>query len=123
MLTLQVILYIVVGYTLIGNLIELFKQTPTLKEAGQTPLTRQNFSVIVFAAIGELIVIYLVLLAYKSWATDLDNHWLHGMIFLIGFVGRNVGAYCAAWAFWGAYTKLEARKSKKQIDKDKEAAL
>jgi hypothetical protein len=122
-LTLQTALYLIVLFTLIDNLFRLVRDTKALKSDGKNPLTVRNTVVIFAAAVGEAVVIFLLMALYYSIGPATDALLWQVPVFIVAFYLRNVGAYLAAWGLWKVFLTFDTRKAKKQIDNEKEAAL
>lgn len=115
-------LYGVVVFTFITNLVQLFKETKQLKEAGKTPLVKRNITVITCAALGEAAVIFLLMWLNESLAIKVNIASVFSM-FLIPYMLRNVGAYLVAWGLWSVFVSFDSRKMKKELEKDRKGAL
>ena len=119
--TLSITLYAVVAMTFIINLKTVFAESKQLKAEGKTPLTARNITTLVLAALGETLFVYLTLLiSFKFMPV---THLTTGIVFVIGYIVRNVGAYLAAWGTWEVFVRLDKRKMKKQISEDQGTAL
>jgi hypothetical protein len=119
---LSTVLYGVVVVTFITNILQLLKESKQLKEAGKTPLMGRNLTVITLAALGEVVVIFLIMLLFASLSLPV-NVGLVFAIFILAYLLRNVGAYLVAWGLWSLFVKIDQRKLKKELEQEREGAL
>lgn len=111
---------IVVNYII--NLIQVYKESHKLKEAGKTPLIGRNLTTVSTAFLGEIGIVALTL--YILGLTNVTKLVI-GVVFsfLLLQAVRNVSAYLIAWGTWSLFLKYDQHKMKKQIEKDKEEAI
>jgi hypothetical protein len=121
-LTLFLALAGAVYVTFFTNLFQLRKETKQLKAAGKTPLHGRNLSVIVTAAVAEVLVCWLLVNLYIS--VDLKQTGIVVFIeFILAYLLRNVGAYLVAWGLWSIFIRIDKKKLLKEIEKEKAGAL
>ena len=122
MTLLAITMYCVVAATLAINLLQVARETKLLKQKGQTPLTARNITTVVLAAVAEAMTVFLLVLLYTALNTPF-NTWTAPGMFLSMYVMRQPAAYLVAWGLWSVFVRVDARKMKKDIEKDKEEAL
>lgn len=108
-----VILYTIVGWTLIWNFIRLFVESKKLKENKQTPLVGKTSLTIVVAAIAEVLLILVMLKLFSIGFVPMNDL---GVIFTFGATAllRTLVSYLATWGLWGFFVR---RDKKKQLEK------
>lgn len=112
----------VVVVTIVTNLIQVYKESAEIKQAGQSPLIARNITTVVMAGLGELLTVTLVvyLFSLTSFTTTITGVIV---VYLVGQALRNLGAYLVAWGTWSTFLYFDKRKMQNQIEKDKEEAL
>lgn len=115
-------LSIVILITLALNMFQVYTESNKLKAEGKTPLYARNLITISVAALAEAVVVVLVCLVARALDTP-QTVTMYGVVFTIGFITRNVGAYLTAWTAWSVFIGIDKRKLKKQLQQDRDGAI
>jgi hypothetical protein len=119
---LTVSLYTVVFISLATNLYQVLMESKKLKEDGKTPLVGKNLTTVGVAGLAEVLAVTLLVYITSLITADLE---IIGVIvvFLSGYLFRNVAAYLAAWGIWTIFVTIDKKKMKEKIDNDQEEAF
>lgn len=122
MTELQVIaiaLYSLVGIGLLTNIVQLLLEAKELSQDGKTPLVGKNAVALVIASIGEALTIMLIIFL-AGLLIPVPGIITVIVVFLLGFMLRNVVTYLIMWGVWALFNNLGKKEMTEDVRQDME---